>query len=169
MVARLGVARRSANGLVEAAGRLEQLPILAGVLADGGMSFDQVRAACQLASPETDGDIAEEAPACTVAHLEGRVRLARRVTEEDDAERQRQESVWWRWDKERGWLDIRGGWGGADGAMVVAALEREANQAQRAPISRLYEPFDARCAVALVALASQRLASDADPDRATVV
>ena len=42
-------------------------------------------------------------------------------------------------------------------------------QAGPDPVTKLYDPFDSRCADALVELAGARLADDADPDRATIV
>ena len=169
LVARLAVARRTAIDLVGVANRLESLPMMARALAEGSMSFDQVRAASQLATADTDGEVTGEARGCTVAHLEGRVRLARRVNRNDDEERQRHTSLWWRWEEERGTLRFGGRLADADGAKLVAAIEREAAQIPPDPVSGMYAPFEERAAQALVALAGQRLAEDGDPDRATAV
>ncbi|MGH2820025.1 MAG: HNH endonuclease [Actinomycetota bacterium] len=73
----------------------------------------------------------------------------------------------------------------ADGAAVIKAIERVAGKLPELPAEAMADPklvelgldlepstedrFEARCADALVALASQAIASDADPDRATVV
>ncbi len=65
-------------------------------------------------------------------------------------------------------LHLRGELPDAEGAVFTRALERIAYQAPPEP-SGVYEPFDARCADALVGLASQSLGADRDGDRATVV
>ncbi len=57
----------------------------------------------------------------------------------------------------------------AAGAVVMRALERVADQLPAVPVGDDPPGRDARRADALVALASVRIASDADPDRATVV
>src|SRR4051794_2469661 len=58
LVARLGVSRRTANDLVGVGRRLTDLPVLADVFGEGGLSFDQVRAASELADPDTDSEVA---------------------------------------------------------------------------------------------------------------
>lgn len=55
------------------------------------------------------------------------------------------------------------------GASLAVALTRPAEQAGPDSETGRYDPFDSRCADALVELAGARLADDADPDRATVV
>ena len=57
----------------------------------------------------------------------------------------------------------------AAGAVVVKALEREAERLPIAPDGHARPTSEARRADALVALASARIAADPDPDRATVV
>jgi hypothetical protein len=58
----------------------------------------------------------------------------------------------------------------ADGAVVAAALEREASRLPVLPTDATHpDPQEVRLADALVALCSARLGSDPDPDRATVV
>lgn len=169
LVARLGVGRRTADDVVRVAGRLNELPVMAGELSDGALSFDQAKAASQLASVETDAETTEYAKANTVAHLEGLVRLNRGVPKHDDDERRRRRSLWWRWDHEHGWLRLGGQLADVDGAKVVAAIERMAKDAPADPVSGLYEPYESRCADALVALAGQSLADISDTDVDTVV
>jgi hypothetical protein len=56
-----------------------------------------------------------------------------------------------------------------EGETVKVALERIAESYGRESESGSYDPFPARMADALVDLAANRIAEDADPDRATVV
>jgi len=77
----------------------------------------------------------------------------------------------------RSWYEDDGRWFGlearlpaAHGAVVATALEREAGRLPVLPTDADHpDPREARLADALVALCSARVASDPDPDRATVV
>ena len=100
LVARLNIARRTANDLAKLAGRLTEQPAMAAAMTNAELSLDQVRAASQL--PELDP---REAAAQTAAQLESQVRAARPV---DDSERQRRRSVRWWWDEDAGMLNLRG-------------------------------------------------------------
>jgi len=75
----------------------------------------------------------------------------------------------WRWDHDHGWLRLSGRLADADGAVVVAALDRLAEQKAPDPVTGVYELHEVRAADALVELASTQLAADSDADRATVV
>ena len=169
LVAKLGVARSTAADLAKIAVRLEELPIMAGVVADGGLSFDKLKAASELATPETDGDATETALSSSTAFLQLLVRRARRVSADDDHERRRQKQMWWRWDKDAGILAFGGRLPDVAGATVVRAIERMAEQTKTDAVRGDYPPLAERYADALVALAGQRIAADPAPDRATVV
>jgi hypothetical protein len=65
-------------------------------------------------------------------------------------------------------LRLRGRLTADAGATLLAAFERMTEPATAGPDGQ-YEPYAARCADALVELASQRLADDHDGDRACVV
>src|SRR5437763_447596 len=54
LVARLGIAHRTAREWVRVARSLETLPRLAATFAEGGLSFDQLVPVTRLASPETE-------------------------------------------------------------------------------------------------------------------
>jgi len=164
LVARLNIARRTANDLVALGQRLVEQPAMTEALDRGELSLDQARAASQL--PDVDP---QEAAGRTVAQLEAQVRANREVGRHEDAERRRQRSVRWWWDEDAGMLNLRGRLPDVEGQRLVTALEREANQAPADPVSGIYEPFEARCADALCDLAGERLAADPDVDRATVV
>jgi hypothetical protein len=169
LVAKLGVARSTAADMVKIAGRLQELPILAGMVAEGGLSMDKLKAAVELATPETDGEVTDKALSNSAAYLQLLVRRSRRVRREDDERRRRERSFWWRWDKERGMLAIHGRLPDMGGAALVKVLERMATQMGPDPVTGEYGPVSARYADALVALAGQHIAQDGDPDRAMVV
>ena len=79
LVARLGIAHRTAREWVRVARSLETLPRLAETFAEGGLSFDQLAPATRLAQPETEAAMAADAPGLSVAQLETAARRARPV------------------------------------------------------------------------------------------
>jgi hypothetical protein len=120
----------------------------------------------QVATPEDDARLAREAPACSTNHLEGLAREKRRVTREQAASDHRSRRLRWWW-RDR-MLHLEGQLPDTDGALVEKALRRLADKASPGP-EGTYDPFDARCADALVQMASSKLGTDNDTDRTTVV
>jgi hypothetical protein len=81
---RLGVSEATGRTYAQVAVALFDLPHLAQGLADGTVSLDKVQAAVQLATPETDAAVLEQATQCTVRQLKDMVKN-RRVPTDDDA------------------------------------------------------------------------------------
>ncbi len=169
LVAELAVSHRTAAGWSEVAGRLEELPATADSLATGRLSFDQVRTLSRFARPEDDEALAAEAEGLSVNQLRrrGRSRESLDLTGTEQAHWER----WlrWRWDESRHSLHLAGEIPDREGAVVVKALTRIALHTPPEPTSGVYESFEARCADALVQMASQSLGADGDPDRSCVV
>ena len=69
LVERNGMSRASARSLVRVAERLFDLPSLAGALSGGRVSFDKVRTAAGVATPETDAEWTQVAEGLSVAEL----------------------------------------------------------------------------------------------------
>src|SRR5271156_7029715 len=61
LVQRCGVSAATAREWVTAAARLPSLPKIADALSQGKLSFDQIKPLVQVAKPETDARLAEEA------------------------------------------------------------------------------------------------------------
>jgi hypothetical protein len=176
LVARLGIAHRTAREWVRVARSLEQLPALTAAFAEGQLSFDQLAPATKLTGAETDQAVAEndqavaeKAPGLSAAQLEVAARRARprSTAEANDAHRRRSLRMWW--DDEDKWLRISGRLADAEGAIVAAAIGHLASQAPPDPVTKLYDAYESRCADALIELASTRLAPEADADKASVV
>ncbi len=168
LVARFGMTHRSAVELAKVAAELESLPALAGTLAEGRLGWDQAAAAASLATPETDEQVAHDAPGMTAAELRARAR--RSAHREGDAEtnhRRRSLRLWWERDRQN--LHLSGQVPALASAVIETALRRIAEAFPPDPANGLYESIDARMADALEALASTALATDADGDRACVV
>jgi hypothetical protein len=167
LVAGLGLARHTANDWVRAARDLQGLPRLAAAFGEGRLSWDQVRAASRFATPETDAAVAADTPSRSVSQLE---RAARRAgTGGEPVPNRKERSLRWWWERDGRWLRIAGRLPDDDGALVARALERAAEGWPRDPVTGVFEPYSARCADALVEIASAGLAADADADRATLV
>ena len=169
LVARYGLRRPTANAWVTAAHALSSLPAVAREVAAGRLSADQVRSVIRLATPESDAAVAADAVGRSAAELETLVRLAKPPTTPEVDEADRTRSFRWRdlGDGQR--VRLSGSLPVDSAATLAAALTRMAEQAGPDPDTGRFDPFDSRCADALVELAGARLADDADPDRATVV
>ncbi|HXW35643.1 MAG TPA: DUF222 domain-containing protein, partial [Acidimicrobiales bacterium] len=167
LVARLSLSHAVATSWVEVAGALEDLPQVAKVYEEGKLSFDQLKPLTEVADAKDDASLAEEAPSCSVRHLEGLAREKRKVTREEAARDHRSRSLrlWW---KDR-MLHLAGELPDTDGALVEKAIRRLADTASADPVSGRYEPFGARCADALVQMSSGSLEADNDVERTTVV
>jgi hypothetical protein len=61
LVQRCAVSAATAREWVTAAPKLEQLPEIGNALAEGKLSFDQVKPLVEVAKPETAADLAEQA------------------------------------------------------------------------------------------------------------
>lgn len=177
--ARLGISNWAARRWIAAAQALGRLPRLRGALGSGALSQDKVVELCRFATPETEGGLISWARRVGVAAVRRRADLCVRIDTEQDmeADRTRYLRHWWFDDGRR--LGLEASLAAADGAVVITALDRlaatlpevvaEAEDLSGNPEWMAEESRDARRADSLVALASQRLASDPDPDRATVV
>jgi hypothetical protein len=79
---RCAVSIATARGWAHVATRLPNLPHCSAALAAGELSFDQVRAVVDFATPETDADLTRQAKECTVRQLHDLARADRGVPDE---------------------------------------------------------------------------------------
>jgi len=82
---RLGVAEGTGRTWSQVAEKLWDLPHLAQGLRVGALSFDKVRVAVEVATPETDATVLRQAQECTVRQLSDLMR-AKRGTSDEKAE-----------------------------------------------------------------------------------
>ncbi len=165
LVARYRLSRRTANDWVRIAREIRQLPAIRAAYAAGRMSWDQLRNVTRFATPDTDDDLAAEAPSLSVTALAKR---AREATLDDVQQVQRTREFSWSFDENRPVLWLNGKMVASDGVEFVKTITRLASQAPAQP-GGTYESFEARCLDALLMLASQHRGADRDPDRATAV
>jgi hypothetical protein len=162
------LSRSRARALVETARALPARPALATVALEGGMSDEQLAAAVQVATPETDAEWAETAPGWTAASLRAAARNGRGVTKEEAVEREQQRSVTYRWDARRGGLRLRGFIPDVDGATVEAALDAGAERLRPEP-GEPWDPHPVRAADVLVEALGREIDERANAHRTTVI
>ena len=165
LTAQLGVAHGTASQMVTVGSALEELPTIAKAFGEGRLSWDQTRSLARFATPDTDEPLSEEAQVLTASQVHTLARRRRVPAETDQTKR----SVRTWWDRDRQWFHLHGRLPGADGALVEKALERAEAKVPRSAHNQVFEPIDMRLADALVDIASIRLGSDPDPDRASLV
>ena len=169
LIARYGLARPTALEWVRTSRALAELPAVADAIAAGRLSADQARWAIRLADPASDASVADDAPTRSAAELQVMARRAKAPSATDADEADGRRAFRWRDSADGKSTRVSGDLPSDAGATLAAAITRLATQAGPDPETGLFDPFEQRCADALVELAGAVLADDADADRATVV
>jgi hypothetical protein len=166
---RYGMSWWKADRWIRAAAALNDLPGVADALETGVLGIDKVVELCRFATPETEGELIDWASDATCATIRRRADLEVRAAQDETTEFERNRSLryWYEDGGRRFGLEAR--MPSAQGAIVAKALERVVDQIPAMPAEAGGAFIDARRADALLALCSQRIAVDADADRATVV
>jgi hypothetical protein len=159
---RLNVSFATAKSWIESAYGLEQLPATTEAFGSGTISYDQVKELVRFATPERDAELARQARGWSAAEVKRRAANERPI---DATQMHDERYLRMRWDERFGMLRIWAQLPDTDGATVEKALSRIADQERPDPRA----DFEKACADALVELASMRLGSDPDVDRATIV
>jgi hypothetical protein len=159
--------RTNAHAQVRAARQLAALPHVADAAAEGRLSWDQLDSVVQLADADSDKRWATEAPDWSPNALARLVRKRKLVTRDEALHRIGDKSMRMWADTAAGLLRFSGALPDTDGAIFVRAVELEAEKLGR-PHDGSWEPYESRCAEALVAMATQRLSEDTDPERALI-
>jgi len=166
---RYGISAWKAHRWVAAAAALARLPLTAAALASGALGIDKVVELCRFAAPETERDLLRWATAVSCGAIRRRGDLVVRPALEEDRDAERDRTLsWWYTEEGRRW-HLQAELPAASGAIVVRALERMAARVPQMPGEDETLDAPARRADALVAVCSARVATDPDPDRATVV
>ena len=165
LVARLGVAYGTAAAWCQTACRLCRLPRLAGAFEEGRLSWDQVRAAAEITTPDTEEAVLADALGSSAARLE---RAARRRRESSGRAGEALRSVRWWWERRGVQWRLSGLLSAEEGAVVERALAAIADRAPRRAETGLYDPYELRAADALVQLARSGPAA-AEPALPTLV
>jgi hypothetical protein len=166
---RYGMSWWKADRWIKAASALDNLPAITDALETGVLGIDKVVELCRFATAETEGELIGWASDATCATIRRRADLEVRAAlhETTELERDRSLRYWYEEGGRRFGLEAR--MPSAQGAIVAKALERIVDQIPAMPARTDGIVIEARRADALLALCSQRIAADADADRATVV
>jgi hypothetical protein len=166
---RYGVSWWKADRWIKAATAMHDLPGVAEAFEGGALGLDKVVELCRFATPETETELIDWASDVTCASVRRRADLEVRAARDETAEfeRDRYLRYWYEDGGRRFGLEAR--MPSAQGAVVAKALARVVDQVPVMPAEDDGAYIEARRADALLALCSQRIATDADADRATVV
>ena len=165
----IGIPNYLAQEWVRVAHALDKLAYIASAYKLGHLCWGHVRLLTRHATTDTQEAWVEKALGMTVDQVQDAIRSEQRPTAASAQEAYRKRFVNLSWDEEDSLLHLKGCLAGSDGAIVKKALERLAEKAPINPETGMFDPFEQRCADALVQIASSDLAAARDPARATVV
>lgn len=172
--ARHGMSNWRARREIEAAYALEKLPQTAAALSSGALHLDKVLELSRFATPETEEKLIKWARKVSPAAIRRRGDMAQaEVADAKDALAARHLRTWWRGDGSA--LQFEGLLPAPEGMRFKNALDRLALSLPDMPCdedgSRPDEEttMEQKRADALALMASAQIATDQDPDRATVV
>jgi hypothetical protein len=164
---RLGLGYQTGKEWARVARALQELPECARIYSEGRLSWDQIRPLTLVATTQTDAEHADKASGASAAVLEAAARRVRRIGRSEAEQQEFERNLrWWR---EKQGLRITGQLPSADGEMLIAALERVANQQPEQPDRSLPRPYATRMGDALLGLASGQGTASSHADRACVV
>jgi hypothetical protein len=162
LVGFLHVSRSHARRLLQGAQQVERLPALSGALADGRLTFDVFMPLAAVATPESDTELAQECERLTPKEARQLAAATRGATDAEMAARFKRRFV--RFDDERRML-----WAQLTGdayALVKSAVLGRARRTDHPSASDPdYEPFESRCADALLDLCVQPPAANSSRTR----
>lgn len=166
---RYGISQWKAARWIAAGHALEGLPLLSETLERGELGIDKVVELARFATVDDEARLIRWAKEVSCASVRHRGDLEAKASIRDVRETERSREVsWWYHDEGRRFamaVDLPA----AHGPTITRALEREADNVPALPGEEDAAFVSARRADALVALCSARIASDGEPDRATVV
>lgn len=148
-----------------------ELPTIKAAFAAGILSLEQVEMLMRIAEPGNETELLAIADEVGDAdELRDEIKALESESDDDPAEPQElaptpELNSWWHNDV----FHFAGNVPGPDGVLVEKAILRLADRAPRDEATGVYRDFEIRAGEALVQMASESLAADGDPDRATMV
>ena len=166
LVARYRQTAFAARSEVKVARALPNLPEIRSAYGSGWLSWAQLRALVDVATPDTDAELAVRAGGWTPSEIKG---MRRSVSDEtvEQAHADRNLQYWFH--EREPMFEMHVTLPDDEGARLMTALKRSASVVDADPISGLSYHHGVRMADALVRMASHVLATDPDHDRATLV
>jgi Domain of unknown function (DUF222)/HNH endonuclease len=166
---RYGISEWKARRWVAAGHALENLPRISRGLEQGELGIDKVVELARFAKGDEEERLIRWARTVSVGAIRHRADFEAKGSIRDLRETERSREVtWWYFDEGRR-FGLEADLPAASGPVVIKALEREAERIAALPGEEDEVYASARRADALVALCSARIASDPQPERATVV
>lgn len=168
VAAKLRIRHQTARRLVVVSRRLTDLPVLSERFVAGELSFDQVDAISEMATPVSEAGLVEEAMTLSNAALDRRVRRRRGVTDDDER------SVWERrrlvrqWNLDESELRFHGRLPGAEGRIFDEAIDSRVDRIPPNPETGMFDPLQTRAADALTELAATDGGTSAAPTQVTM-
>lgn len=147
----IGMARKEARELSDAAKALGGLPAISEAFESGEIAWGVARELVKFATPERDSDLADQAKSWSVDQAVTIARKERAISAQEARKSYQERSLKWFYDSDRRHINIRGVFPAADGEVIVGAISKAA----RASYNRLApEGFAARCADAFLEIAA---------------
>lgn len=161
-----GMARKEAKELSDAAKALEGLPEISEAFESGEITWGVARELVKFATPERDGDLADEAKSWSADQAATIARKERAISAEEARKSHEERSLKWFYDSDKRHINIRGVFPAADGEIIVGAISKAARTSynRSAPVG-----FPARCADALLEMAAGFVTDSSDAARIDVV
>ena len=163
---------------IRAAQALVALPLLSSALESGELSMEKAVELARFATPKNERKLITWAKKVSLSAIRRRGEIAETEAKEEIKEEEHQRFVNYWWVDNGRYLWLQGLLPAAQGSVVAKALDRLADRLPEIVSDdeddslNLISHDDAaekRCADALYVLASRHIATDSDPDRATVV
>src|SRR6266571_4796993 len=166
---RYGISEWKARRWIDAAHALASLPLLRAAFSRGALGIDKVVEVSRFATPDTEAKLISWAQgvSCGAIRHRGDLLVRRSLQQAAEVDQARTLS-WWYLDEGRR-FGLYAELPAERGAVVARALDRLAGEVPVLPGEEGPVGMEARRADALVVMASARLGTDADPDRATVI
>jgi hypothetical protein len=165
---RYGVSYYRAERWIAAAHALRGFPLIRQAFERGDLSLDKVVELTRFATTETEEALVEWAQRVSAGRIRHKAELLRKAEPDEAAQTDRDRSVRWTYYDDGRRFGLTADLPAADGAVVIRALDRMARQVPELPEETTWG-IEARRADALVTMCSGSIASDPDPDRATVI
>lgn len=165
----LGLEARTARSWVRVARALSELPHIREAFRAGTVSFDEVRVLCRYATADNEVGLLVLTSETPVEELAGVIRSELAI-ETRRAVREHKESwLSMGWNEDDSFLWVNGEIQGVDGLLVETTLRRLATKAPLDPTHGIGRDPLVTNGEALIQMASESAADDADHDRATLV
>lgn len=165
---RFNILSSTANELVKVARKLRELPVTRAALVEGEISYEVVRYLTCFVTSEDEREWLEQARSWSAAHARHMASRLRIRAEDEAQDTHEARYLKFGWSHDGRVFRLNGRFDSADGAVIEESLVRVADQARDELPKEERPQWRQSCADALAEIASGRLGSDPDGDRASV-